>query len=66
MLRLLRRKYTHEYFTGNGWTPHLEQALCFNDSLEAAKACVAWSMTDVELVLRFPEGGSDIFSSEMG
>ena len=66
LLRLLRRKDNQEYFTGNGWTPHIERARCFNDSIEAAKVCVAWSLTDVELVLRFQHGNGDIFSAQIG
>jgi hypothetical protein len=61
LLRLLRRKDNHQYFTGSGWTPHIEQARCFNDSIEAAKVCVAWSLTDVELVLRFHHRSSELF-----
>jgi hypothetical protein len=63
--RLLRRKQSQEYFTGNGWTKNPEEARTFADSLEAAQVCVHWGMSGMEMVLRVTGGASDLFTTEL-
>jgi len=63
--RLLRRKQSQEYFTGNGWTRDPEEARSFADSLEAAQTCVQWGLGDMEMVLRVAGGSSDLFCTEL-
>lgn len=63
--RVLRRKYSREYFTGHGWTPHLDKARSYSDSIEAAQTCVRWGLDDVEMVLHVSGGSSDFFCTEL-
>ncbi len=63
--RLLRRKESQEYFTGNGWTSNLEEARSFQDSLEAAAICAQCGLLQVEMVLRVKGATSDLYCTEI-
>ncbi len=65
ILRMLRRKHSQEYFTGGGWSPNLEEARTFQDSLEAAQTCAHWRLSDVEMVLRIKGGSADLYCTEL-
>jgi hypothetical protein len=64
MRRLLRRKHSQEYFTGDGWSLNPELGKAFEDSVEVARACVNWNLTGVEIVLRLQNGAADVFCTE--
>jgi len=63
--RLLRRRNSQEYFSGNGWTKNPDEAKSFADSLEAAQTCVQWGLWDMEMVLRVVGSNSDLFCTEL-
>ncbi len=63
--RLLRCRTTHRYFNGQDWTPDPSQAQIFPDEFDAARACLAHDLHDVELVLRNQLTGAEIFSTLM-
>src|SRR5690242_19618598 len=59
--RLLRCRKTRHYFRDDGWTSEVEKALIFDDEIEAVRACIDNGLIDVELVLRTPGSGTDLF-----
>ncbi len=59
--RLLRCRRTHRYFDGAGWTHDPSQAKVFLDEIDAVRACVQHHLTEIELVLRAPGSGADLF-----
>ncbi len=61
--RLLRCRDTHRYFTGHGWSDDASQAQAFNSIVDAATACVSHDLRHVELVLRTPLTGTELFST---
>ncbi len=61
--RLLRDRNTHCYFTGHGWSQDPSQAQVFNTIVDAATACVSHNLHDVDLVLRTPLTGTELFST---
>ncbi len=61
--RVLRCRKSHRYFTGEGWTTDPDDAQIFIDDLDAARACVANDLHDVELVLRAKVSGTEFFST---
>ena len=63
--RLIRRKDSQEYFTGNGWTNNPEEARTFADSLEAAQTCAHRGLVGVEVALRVTGGTSDLFCTAL-
>ncbi len=63
--RLLRRKRTREYFTGSGWSQHVEHARTFADSLEAAQVCADWGLSEVEIVLRLNNATTDLYCTQL-
>ncbi len=63
VIRLLRCTRTNRYFSGGGWTEHLESAKVFNDVMEVARACVQHGLAEVELVLRAGAGNAELFAT---
>ena len=63
--RLLRRKGSQDYFTGDGWTTDIQAAKTFHDSLEAARTCAHCGLFDVEMVLRLADGSADLYCTEV-
>jgi hypothetical protein len=63
--RLLRRKHSKEYFTGERWTTNISEAKTFEDSLQAARTCAECGLREVEIVLRFNDTSADLFCAEM-
>lgn len=63
--RVLRRKHSKEYFTGDGWTSDLEKARTFRDCVEAAQTCSHCGLSGIELVLRVKGGNADLFCTEL-
>jgi hypothetical protein len=61
--RVLRRRNSQEYFTGNGWTNNPDEARVFADSLEAAQLCANCGLVDMEIALRIVGASSDLFSA---
>jgi hypothetical protein len=61
--RLLRCWTSGLYFMDYGWTNDPSRAQKFPDELQAARACVVHNLHDVELVLRDPETGAELFST---
>jgi hypothetical protein len=61
--RLLRCRKSPRYFNGNGWTDDPSQAQTFPDEIDAARACITHNLHDVELVLRTPITGTELFST---
>ncbi len=61
--RLLRCRRTQRYFSGTGWTPDLALAKSFPSQFEAIRACIEHRIVDVDLVLRAPGAGVDLFST---
>lgn len=57
--RVLRRRGSREYLKDNGWTEKPDEAITFDDALEAAEACIRLGLKDIDLVLRVPAG--DVF-----
>ncbi len=63
IVRLLRCRRSHLYFTGDSWSEDPEQGKNFPHVLEAVRECVELGMADVELVLRPIGGTTDLFST---
>ncbi len=61
--RLLRCRKTRRYFNGVNWTADVAQAWRFPSQFDAIRACIEHRLTEVDLVLRTPEGGADLFST---
>jgi hypothetical protein len=59
--RYIRRRDTHEYFKGDGWTPNPNEALNIADAVEAAEICVRHNLTGVELTMRVSAESHDVF-----
>jgi hypothetical protein len=59
--RVLRRKYSQEYFKDGGWTDNPQEANCFSDAVEVAETCARYGLSDVELALRFETAECDLF-----
>ncbi len=63
--RLLRCRKTQRYFSDTGWTLDLNEAKTFPNQLEAIRECLQHRLADVDLVLRAPGGGADLFSTAL-
>jgi hypothetical protein len=63
--RLLRRKGSQDYFTGDGWSKDIAAARSFSDSLEAARTCAHCGLFDVEVVLRIAGGSADLYCTPL-
>lgn len=61
--RVLRRQDSGQYLMGGGWTDKIDEALDFDDALEAAEICVQLGLKEIDLVLRVPSG--DIFCTPL-
>ncbi len=63
--RLLKCRKTQRYFSGRGWTPEVAHAKAFPSQFEAVLDCIQHGLSDVELVLRSPGGGAELFSTAL-
>ena len=63
--RMLRRRNSGEYFTGNGWTNNPDEAKVFADSVEAAQACADHRLVDMDIALRVAGAKSELFSAAL-
>ncbi len=61
--RLLRYMKTQRYFNGGGWTQDSNQAKSFLSQIDAVHDCIHHGLDNVELVLRAPGGGADLFTT---
>jgi hypothetical protein len=65
LARNLRCAATHRYWTDRGWTHNAKEAAVFQDEVEAVRACVSNQLSEVELVLRVPASGTEIFATRI-
>ncbi len=63
--RFLRRSGSGNYFKDGGWTDNPDEATSFSDAVEAAETCIRYRLTDVELALRYEQGSSDVFCTQL-
>ncbi len=63
--RLLKCRKTQRYFSGRDWTPELADAKAFPSQFEAVLDCIQHGLADVDLVLRSPGGGAELFSTAL-
>ena len=63
--RMLRRKESQDYFTGDGWTGNIDEAKTFSDALEAVQTCLRWRLENVEIVLRVNGASHDLFCTDI-
>jgi hypothetical protein len=61
--RLLRRCGSEEYVKDGEWTKNPDEALSFDEPLQAAETCVRYGLRNMELVLR--AHGGDVLSSQI-
>jgi hypothetical protein len=65
VIRVLRCRMTHRYFTGDGWCENPEHAETFPDQIGAARACASHKLENIELVLRVEGSQTDLFCTPM-
>ncbi len=63
--RLIRCCNTHHYFNGHGWTDDPAQAQLFSDDIDAVRACISHDLHEIDLVLRTPLTGTEIFTTRV-
>ncbi len=63
ILRLIRCGKTRRYFKDGSWTEDSHQATTFTDEMDAVRACIENGLNNVELVLRAPGTGNEIFAT---
>ena len=63
--RVLRHRTTKQYFRSDGWTDNPEEATSYTDVVEAALACVASGLVEVELAVRVESADCDIFCTPL-
>jgi hypothetical protein len=63
--RLLRCSKTKRYWSMDGWTPDPSRATSFSDEMDAVRACVDHGLMDIELVLRIPTTGVEVFAAAL-
>ncbi len=63
--RLLRCRKTNRYFSEGGWTADPRRASVYADEIEAARACVAHGLSEVDLVLRRAGTTAELFATQL-
>ena len=63
--RVLRHQTTKQYFRSGGWTDNADEATIYLDVVEAARACVASGLVEVELAVRVESADCDIFCTPL-
>ncbi len=61
--RMVRCTRTHRYWDGRGWTGNSTEAANFHNEMDAVRACVENDLRNIELVLRQPGTGVDLFAT---